>query len=156
MTSQDSIKVAVRVRPLLKHELDAGSKSCLTVLQAVSQVQVRGLNVDEAFTYNHVFSTTHTQQDLYKSAVKPLIPNLFSGYNVTVLAYGQTGSGKTHSMGTSCGTDDGSNDGVIPKSIHEIYEVIKKSCDSEFTVNVSFLEVNIISNLYSDSYSGRS
>ena len=40
---------------------------------------------------------------MYDVTTKPLVAQLFDGYNATVLAYGQTGSGKTYTMGTSFG-----------------------------------------------------
>ena len=51
------------------------------------------LGKDKAFTYDHVFSKTSPQIEVYETAVQPLLNSLFKGYNSTVLAYGQTGSG---------------------------------------------------------------
>lgn len=141
MAATDGIKVAVRVRPLQEHETSKGSRSCVNVVHSISQVQIRGSGVDEAFTYNYVYGTQQTQEDVFSSSVQPLIPQLFKGYNVTVLAYGQTGSGKTYSMGTSSGLEGGNNDGVIPKSVAEIFKTILQATDSQFSVSVSFLEV---------------
>lgn len=142
MAATDSIKVAVRVRPLLPHEIANKNKQCLNVLHSISQVQIRGPGIEEAFTFNYVYGIKQNQEDVFNTSVKPLIHNLFKGYNVTVLAYGQTGSGKTYSMGTSCGTDDGNEDGVIPKSVREIFSNIGQSKDSQYSVMVSFLEVS--------------
>ncbi|KAF4529526.1 hypothetical protein B566_EDAN015184 [Ephemera danica] len=137
----DNIKVAVRVRPLLKHELDAGHKSCLLARSSDAQVAINGPTAKETFSFTHVFSATQTDQSVYDSAVKPLLPSLFKGYNVTVLAYGQTGSGKTHSMGTSCGTEGGNPQGIIPRSVEEIFDRIMSASDTDYTVSVTFLEL---------------
>lgn len=64
---------------------------------------------------------------------------IFSGYNLTILAYGQTGSGKTHSMGT---TYSGNEDmGVIPRSVKQIFEIVKDNFTFDFTITVSFMEL---------------
>lgn len=83
---------------------------------------------DKAFTYDYVFDPSTEQEEVFNTAVSPLLTGLFkggyhcpqrkkivavpssltvwcglcvyfAGYNATVLAYGQTGSGKTFSMG---------------------------------------------------------
>lgn len=62
---------------------------------------------------------------------------------MTVLAYGQTGSGKTFSMGT-CPTANQTDYGIIPRAIHDIFDVINNDDDWIFKVSVSFLEVRFI------------
>ena len=58
-------------------------------------------NTEKSFTYDFALGGESTNEELYGTAVKKIVGQLFRGYNVTVLAYGQTGSGKTHSMGTA-------------------------------------------------------
>ena len=58
------------------------------------------------FTYDHVFPNTSSQEDVYSSAVRPLVDSAFEGYNVTIIAYGQTGSGKTYTMGSMTLSED--------------------------------------------------
>jgi len=62
-------------------------------------------------------------------------------YNGTIFAYGQTGSGKTHTMqGPSL--SDPVEQGIIPRSIHGIFERIYKTDEHiEFTVQVSYVEI---------------
>ena len=69
------------------------------------------------------------------------------GYNATFLAYGQTGSGKTYSMGGAY-TAEQENEptvGVIPRVIQLLFKEIDKKSDFEFTLKVSYLEVNDLS-----------
>ena len=68
-------------------------------MEGRSQVHLPSLS--KAFTFDHAFAGSSTQESVYQQCTQPLLAKLFEGYNVTVLAYGQTGSGKTHSMGTS-------------------------------------------------------
>lgn len=73
--------------------------------------------------------------------------SVLPGYNATVLAYGQTGSGKTYSMGGAY-TAEQENEptvGVIPRVIQLLFKEIDKKSDFEFTLKVSYLEVNDLS-----------
>jgi hypothetical protein len=67
------------------------------------------------------------------------------GYNATVLAYGQTGSGKTYSMG-GCYEASLSQDeelmGIIPRILRDLFAGIAERTEYEFSVKVSYLEVN--------------
>lgn len=75
------------------------------------------------------------------------VTSILLGYNATVLAYGQTGSGKTYSMGGAY-TAEQENEptvGVIPRVIQLLFKEIDKKNDIEFTLKVSYLEVNDLS-----------
>lgn len=132
----DTVRVALRIRPLVENEIEKGCQMCL---DAISGEQVRICNTDKAFTYNYVFPPHIGQEDFYNTAIKRLVDNIFQGYNVTILAYGQTGSGKTHSMGTNY-TGVGEK-GIIPRVIYDIFEIIKSKEDWSFKVAVSFMEL---------------
>lgn len=58
---------------------------------------------------------------------------------MTILAYGQTGSGKTHSMGTNYSGQEVM--GVIPRAVHEIFNIMQTMEDHTFKVAVSFMEL---------------
>lgn len=134
----DTVQVALRIRPLVESEIHRGCQPCLQAILEENQVQIIG--TDKAFTFNHVFDQTTSQEEFYKNAVKSLVNNLFKGFNVTILAYGQTGSGKTHSMGTCY---DGTGEmGVIPRSVNDIYDFINKNSGTyNFQLTVSFIEL---------------
>jgi hypothetical protein len=85
-----AVRVAVRARPLLAQEGMQGCKDCVKVLHNSNQIL---LGRDRPFTFDHVFDTTTTQEEVYRECVKPLVESCIAGYNTTVLAYGQTGSG---------------------------------------------------------------
>jgi len=164
----DSIRVAIRVRPLVKSELDRGCSNCV-LADSINQQIIVNNNANLTFTFNYVFSTEHSQNQVYQSAVEDLVQKLFSGkniifffiflynnfvlkssnfdfilgYNVTILAYGQTGSGKTHSMGTNFVDDENEDEkGIIPRAIQNIFnEVQNKSEEAKFSIKASFIEV---------------
>uniref|UniRef100_A0A2S2NYZ2 Chromosome-associated kinesin KIF4 n=1 Tax=Schizaphis graminum TaxID=13262 RepID=A0A2S2NYZ2_SCHGA len=138
----DSIRVAIRVRPLVKSELDRGCSNCV-LADSVNQQIIVNNNANLTFTFNYVFSPENSQNQVYHSAVEDLVQKLFSGYNVTILAYGQTGSGKTHSMGTNF-VDDANEEekGIIPRAIQNIFnEVQNKSEEAKFSIKASFIEL---------------
>ncbi|KAF6202594.1 hypothetical protein GE061_002992 [Apolygus lucorum] len=129
----ESVKVALRIRPLVKTEIDVGCR-----LPKEPQVSIGKNNL--SYTFNYVFDENEGQGKVYNLAVKNLIENLFKGYNLTILAYGQTGSGKTYTMGTNY---NGEGElGVIPRAVYDIFDIIEsRKEDTTFGVTVSFLEL---------------
>ncbi|KAH8420668.1 hypothetical protein KR222_010399, partial [Zaprionus bogoriensis] len=139
-TMSDSMSVAVRVRPLVKSEVDRGCRIAVQrVGVGVPQVTV---NSSDSFTYNYVFDSSDTQQDIYESCVRSKIKKLLQGYNVTILAYGQTGSGKTYTMGTAFDGIMNEHAGVIPRAVKEIFEeTALLEHEFQFKVTCSFVEL---------------
>ncbi|KAM4544719.1 kinesin family member 4 [Odontesthes bonariensis] len=144
MTNEDDkvipVRVALRCRPLVPKEINEGCQCCLTFVPREPQVIV---GTERTFTYDYVFDPTAEQEEVFSTAVAPLLCGLFKGYHATVFAYGQTGSGKTFSMGGTY-TSAQENDplvGVIPRVIKRIFEERDKRTDCEFYLAVSYLEI---------------
>ncbi|XP_053681690.1 chromosome-associated kinesin KIF4 [Sabethes cyaneus] len=141
----DSVKAAVRIRPLNNREKDRGCGIVVEQPNPSEPQVVIGNGISgkpEAFTFNYVFSPNDGQELLYERSVRPLLEKLFVGYNVTILAYGQTGSGKTFTMGTNYdGQEDPALVGVIPRAINDIFDRIGESNDAEASVSCSFMEL---------------
>ncbi|XP_070459999.1 chromosome-associated kinesin KIF4A isoform X1 [Equus przewalskii] len=134
------VRVALRCRPLVPKEISEGCQMCLSFVPGEPQVVV---GTDKSFTYDFVFDPSTEQEEVFNTAVVPLIKGIFKGYNATVLAYGQTGSGKTYSMGGTY-TAEQENEptvGVIPRVIQLLFKEIDKRSDFEFTLKVSYLEI---------------
>uniref|UniRef100_A0A8C1TBU2 Kinesin family member 4 n=1 Tax=Cyprinus carpio TaxID=7962 RepID=A0A8C1TBU2_CYPCA len=133
-------QVALRCRPLVSKEINEGCQCCLTFVPGEPQVIVGN---DKAFTYDYVFDPTAEQEEVFNTAVSPLLSGLFRGYNATVLAYGQTGSGKTFSMGGTYTSDqeNKSTVGVIPRVIRRIFQEKSRCADCELLLAVSYLEI---------------
>ncbi|XP_031449869.1 chromosome-associated kinesin KIF4A isoform X2 [Phasianus colchicus] len=134
------VRVALRCRPLVPKETSEGCQMCLSFVPGEPQVIV-GSN--KAFTYDYVFDPSVEQEEVFNTAVAPLVRDIFKGYNATVLAYGQTGSGKTYSMG---GTYTASQEhdpsmGVIPRVIKLLFKEKEQRQDWEFVLKVSYLEI---------------
>lgn len=78
----DSIKVAIRVRPLIKSEIERGCLNCVLADSVNRQIIVNN-NADLTYTFNYVFTPEHSQNQIFKLAVEDLITKLFSGKDIT-------------------------------------------------------------------------
>lgn len=139
MSDLESVRVALRIRPLVPSEQARGCQVAVEKIDDSSQVIV---NNNDAFTFNFVFDWRDTQEQVYKISVSDMLDKLFGGFNATILAYGQTGSGKTHTMGTAFDGSLDENVGVIPRAMHDIFERInQRSAEFDFVIKCSFMEL---------------
>ncbi|CAG8437150.1 4216_t:CDS:2 [Diversispora eburnea] len=141
--SMTSVKVALRIRPLSKKEI---AQSCSEVITTIPDTTQVVMGQDRPFTYDYVFPSDSSQEEVFDECAKPLLQKLIEGYNVTILAYGQTGSGKTHSMGTNLeDTVSPEHKGMVPRTIETLFQELasrrEKNPQCEFEVLVSFLEL---------------
>ncbi|ELR56794.1 Kinesin-like protein KIF7, partial [Bos mutus] len=133
------VRVALRVRPLLRKELLHGHQSCLTVEPGRSRVT---LGRDCHFGFHVVLDEEAGQEAVYQACVQPLLEAFFEGFNVTVFAYGQTGSGKTYTMGeASVASLHEDEQGIIPRAMAEAFKLIDENDLLDCLVHVSYLEV---------------
>jgi len=148
---ETSVRVAVRIRPLITRERTEACRVCTHVTPNEPQVW---LGDEKAFTYDHVFDVGTKQAHIYDVCVKKLVEGCFFGYNATVLAYGQTGSGKTYTMGTGFSESEQDNcdesQGIVPRAVHQVFERIeaeihkakeKNQQSPEFKITAQFLEL---------------
>jgi len=145
-TLPSSVKVAVRVRPLVSSERQEGCDVVLSVDAGTNQI-VSNNNTERAFAFDHAFGQNVTQNQIYNTCVKDLEGRIFQGFNATLLAYGQTGSGKTYTMGTAddCDGENVNTQGVIPRTITSIFSRINEEREknvAEHIVQVSFVEIH--------------
>ncbi|CAI8038460.1 Kinesin-like protein KIN-7I [Geodia barretti] len=127
----DSIRVGIRVRPLLDRE-KGGLK---WAIQGENTI-VPTTPGNAGFEFDHVFGEASTTDQIYRTITRPIVHSVMQGFNGTVFAYGQTSSGKTFTM---MGMED--QPGVIPLAIQEIFEYIEDHDELEFIVRVSYLEI---------------
>ena len=102
------IKVVVRKRPLNAAERARGEADVLDALPGDRTVVVAEprTRVDcsryvelQTFEFDAVLDEGASGDDVYATAVAPLVRACSKGGRATVFAYGQTGSGKTFTMG---------------------------------------------------------
>ena len=137
-----NIKVIARFRPLISLELELGeAKINWFSMPNEKTISVNKDSVPENFTFDGVFSVDTQQTEIFESLGRPIVEDVLSGYNGTVLAYGQTGSGKTFTM---MGSDifDPSLRGLIPRAVSLIFDSLSiQSPDIECTIKCSMLEI---------------
>ncbi|KAG9414826.1 Kinesin-like protein kif21b [Aphanomyces cochlioides] len=140
MSTETSVRVCVRVRPLIPKERLEDEH--LAVETFDNQIKV----ASQTFTFDHVFGTESGQEDIWP-CVTPLVDSVFEGYNATIFAYGQTGSGKTFTMGSgnSAFVSNPDERGIIPRVLQEMFGRIeaKKAAGNGYRVELRlrFLEI---------------
>ncbi|KAK7086383.1 Chromosome-associated kinesin kif4a [Halocaridina rubra] len=139
-----NIKVYARTRPLLQQEREQGATSIVTLIPSDKKVIVED-KAEKSFKFENVFGEKASQEELYQSAVAPLVRKVLDGQNATVLAYGQTGSGKTYTIGTDpCSTKD--DEGILRRAMSsllngKVSEGNLPPCQEDAHISISFLEV---------------
>ena len=71
-----SVKVAVRIRPQLAKEIIDACKICITKTPGEPQTW---LGNNKAFTFDYVYDTDSTQEQVYQETVHDLIEGCFEG-----------------------------------------------------------------------------
>ncbi len=138
--STANVRVAVRIRPQSSKERQGGSTECISVIPGLPQI-ITG--PDKSFTYDDVYDSHSTQDEIFSNLAEPTLKFFLAGYNCTILAYGQTGSGKTFTMGTGVdGNMDESTKGIVPRSIEYLLDHLTSSSNSDsWEMFISFLEI---------------
>ena len=94
-TMCERVNVIVRFRPLNNEEREKdGGRTPFSVREN----EISLLANAKRFTFDHAFTPTTSQAEVYEKVGEPVVASVLAGYNGTVLAYGQTGSGKTYTM----------------------------------------------------------
>ncbi|XP_006864397.1 PREDICTED: kinesin-like protein KIF13B [Chrysochloris asiatica] len=148
------VKVAVRIRPMNRREIDLHTKCVVDV--DTNKVILHPMNTNlskgdargqpKVFAYDHCFWSMDEsvrekyagQDDVFKCLGENILQNAFDGYNACIFAYGQTGSGKSYTM---MGTAD--QPGLIPRLCSGLFERTQKEENEEqsFKVEVSYMEI---------------
>lgn len=129
--NDSSVRVAVRVRPMLHFE--TGSTTCIEVLRGANSDSTNVVRIGgesgPTFAFDEAFPGNTLQGHVFEKSVAPLVQSCMDGYNATVLAYGQTGSGKTHTMmgpSTSVALHDDMAGGVIPRAFRDLFQKLEQ------------------------------
>ena len=95
--SNDKITICVRKRPISNKEvkkMDHDSVTCSNPIVAIHdcKMKVDGISKyldNNLFEMDHTFHEENTTEDIYYSAVEPLVDFILEGGRATVFAYGQ-------------------------------------------------------------------
>ncbi|KAM7345491.1 kinesin heavy chain 73 isoform 1-T1 [Cochliomyia hominivorax] len=150
--STDKIKVAVRVRPFNRRELELGTKCIVemdkqqTILHnppAIDKIESR--KPPKTFAFDHCFYSLNpndenfaSQETVFDCVGRDILDNAFQGYNACIFAYGQTGSGKSYTM---MGSQECK--GIIPRLCDNLFSAISNKSTQElmYKVEVSYMEI---------------
>uniref|UniRef100_A0A8B9ISU1 Kinesin family member 13A n=1 Tax=Amazona collaria TaxID=241587 RepID=A0A8B9ISU1_9PSIT len=158
--SDTKVKVAVRVRPMNRRELDLNTKCIVemegnqTVLHPPPSNTKQGERVPnlslymlrQVFAFDHCFwsmdesnTTKYAGQEVvFKCLGEGILEKAFQGYNACIFAYGQTGSGKSFSM-----MGNAEQLGLIPRLCCALFQRISVEENEfhTFKVEVSYMEI---------------
>ncbi|WYZ46599.1 hypothetical protein EsH8_IX_000824 [Colletotrichum jinshuiense] len=138
-----NIRVMCRVRPVLNPSEGAPAKVTFPDEKTSAEIALQTQEVNSfgdvsnkniSFEFDRVFDPAAQNQDVFDE-ISQLVQSALDGYNVCIFCYGQTGSGKTHTMS--------SQDGMIPRATHMIYDTVTKLREKSWTYSMegSFIEV---------------
>ncbi|XP_019354012.1 kinesin-like protein KIF13A isoform X2 [Alligator mississippiensis] len=148
------VKVAVRVRPMNRRELDLNTKCIVemegnqTVLHPPPSNTKQGENrkPPKVFAFDYCFwsmdesnTTKYAGQEVvFKCLGEGILEKAFQGYNACIFAYGQTGSGKSFSM-----MGNAEQLGLIPRLCCALFQRISREENEShtFKVEVSYMEI---------------
>ena len=150
-TNDSNISVVVRVRGLLDGEYEACSESTLSCTDSRTAVirdvimneeqllddrrsSRRASDTEKIFTFDHVFDSDSSQQDIFAAVGSSLVDHVLAGVNSTIFAYGATSAGKTYTM---LGTD--SDPGLMMLTIDALFS--RLSSNGSVQVRCSFVEI---------------
>ncbi|XP_068626995.1 kinesin-like protein KIF13A [Battus philenor] len=152
--ASDKIKVAVRVRPFNRRELELGTQCVVemegqqTVLQYPQSAHDKERKQPKTFAFDHCFYSLDSalpnfasQKTVFECLGRDILDNAFDGYNACIFAYGQTGSGKSYTMMGAPGADEG---GIIPRLCDALFERIARQQSPPaltYKVEVSYMEI---------------
>ncbi len=158
MSSTDTVRVAVRVRPFNRREVDLKSKLVIqmegnrTVITNPENGKANDFTFDFSYWSHDRFvddehgvlrkdspdSRYASQQDVFNDVGVDILNNAFNGYNCSLFAYGQTGSGKSYSM-----VGHGANKGIIPQICEQMFVRTSSNSDPnvQYQITVSMLEI---------------
>ncbi|XP_066862815.1 kinesin-like protein KIF13A isoform X8 [Kogia breviceps] len=151
--SDTKVKVAVRVRPLNRRELELNTKCVVemegnqTVLHPPPSNTKQGeRKPPKVFAFDYCFwsmdesnTTKYAGQEVvFKCLGEGILEKAFQGYNACIFAYGQTGSGKSFSM-----MGNAEQRGLIPRLCCALFQRIslEQNESQTFKVEVSYMEI---------------
>eukprot|EP01105_Mastigella_eilhardi_P013894 TRINITY_DN3165_c0_g1_i4.p1 TRINITY_DN3165_c0_g1~~TRINITY_DN3165_c0_g1_i4.p1 ORF type:complete len:1149 (+),score=187.02 TRINITY_DN3165_c0_g1_i4:45-3449(+) len=135
---REAVRVCVRLRPLLPAD---GAAAWRAAGPAGVAECAEGAREAPAFTFQRVFDTGVSNEEVYKELVEPIVTRWLAGFNGTVLAYGQTASGKTYTM---FGSVDEGVEGIIYLAIERMFAHFgqhSRNAERQYLLCVSFAEV---------------
>ncbi|CAO3628246.1 unnamed protein product [Cunninghamella blakesleeana] len=144
-----NIRVFCRMRPSLPKEKalaqvkffnSENGEDKMELSEQVSSTLGKVSTKTYPFAFDKIFTPDHDQLKCFEE-ISQLVQSALDGFNVCIFAYGQTGSGKTFTMQGS--NDKPDNMGMIPRAVHQIYDVAQKLSERgwSYSMEGQFLEI---------------
>ena len=167
-----TIKVAIRLRPLLPHEdfeywivdpinnlitssfdnnYNNNSKKDKNNLNTINQLLLDNIYIPQSFKFDKIFTKEATSEKIYLDICQDIIKGFIKGINGTIFTYGQTTSGKTYTMLGNINFP-----GILPcclKNLFDLLEFEKNENNLNYYVYCSYIEIynEIIHDLFGDA-----
>ncbi|KAL0923694.1 hypothetical protein M5K25_007761 [Dendrobium thyrsiflorum] len=130
----ERILVSVRLRPLSEKEIfanDPAEWECINDATIIFRSSFPDRHMTPiAYTFDRVFGSESTTEQVYEEAAKEVALSVVSGINSSIFAYGQTSSGKTYTM-----------TGITEYTVADIYDYIKRHPERAFALKLSAIEI---------------
>lgn len=146
MSTESSVKVCFRFRNNVKGGPDAVTfQDAYQVSVLSEEMKARGERKRQ-YRFDRTWQGDSTQEEVYRTMGKPLLKNIFDGYNSTLFVYGQTGSGKTYSMfGPDGGDMRTEAAGMVPRLMQDLFRKIesdrKENPELTYTVSLAIVDI---------------
>ncbi|XP_076230958.1 osmotic avoidance abnormal protein 3 [Calliopsis andreniformis] len=131
----ESVKVAVRCRPMNARELQQGCRNVVTIDSlskcCTLECPAGGAGNGKVYQFDATFGPEATTELVYENVGSVIVEAVLDGYNGTVFAYGQTGCGKSHTMR-----------GFIERTLDHLFEATStSSSEMRYLALLSYLEI---------------
>ncbi|EGI57498.1 Osmotic avoidance abnormal protein 3, partial [Acromyrmex echinatior] len=129
----ESVKVAVRCRPMSNKELQQGCQNIVTIdpLTKSCTLENATSGSGKVYQFDAAFSPSATTESVYENVGSVIVEAVLEGYNGTVFAYGQTGCGKSFTMR-----------GFIERALEHLFEATSTaSSETRYLALLSYLEI---------------
>jgi hypothetical protein len=180
-TKSSTIKVAIRLRPLLPHEdfeywtvdinkniIASKSENKKSANESFSSINKDGINfmnknkylnqllldnvfIPQTFKFDKIFTKDITSEKIYLDICQDIIKQFINGINGTIFVYGQTTSGKTYTM-----LGNINYPGILPCALKNLFDLLeheKKSHNFNYNLYCSYIEIynEVIHDLIGDA-----
>jgi hypothetical protein len=139
----ESIRVAVRLRPLLTHE--KGQAPCFTVTDENEIAVIRNAvnpgdtTKESRWRFDHAMDSSDPSKPTYVSNIKcyelmaeNIVKQALQGFNACLFCYGQTGTGKT----TTIMGDEEHGDGIVILLLRDLFAHVDQKEDVRITLSI--------------------
>ncbi|KAI4473320.1 hypothetical protein M0802_016185 [Mischocyttarus mexicanus] len=133
----ESVKVAVRCRPMSNREQQQGCRNVVTIDRLTkcctleNPSSTNGLPGGKVYQFDATFGAEASTELVYEDVGSVIVEAVLHGYNGTVFAYGQTGCGKSYTMR-----------GFIERTLEHLFEATStSSTETRYLAILSYLEI---------------